>query len=47
MKKRGKRGKGKKAKRGKKLGVLLPPIFPARLKAIRAPKTLWNNQDML
>jgi hypothetical protein len=31
------RGKGEK---GKNLNFLLPPVFPARLKAIIAPKTL-------
>ena len=30
-------GKGEK---GKNLGFLLPPVFPVRLKAIIAPKTL-------
>jgi hypothetical protein len=34
---KGKRGKGEK---GENLGFLLPPVFPARLKAIIAQKTL-------
>jgi hypothetical protein len=39
-----KRGRGKKG--NKSLGFLLPPVFPARLKAIIAPKTLGNDQDL-
>jgi hypothetical protein len=43
IKERAKRGKGE---RGKNLSFLLPPVFPARLKAIRAPETLYNDLDL-
>ncbi len=40
-----KEGKREKAK-GENLSFLLLPVFPARLKAIIAPKTLGNDQDL-
>jgi hypothetical protein len=38
--KQGEKGKRGKGERGKNLSFLLPPVFPARLTAIIAPKTL-------
>jgi hypothetical protein len=44
--KKGEKGKRGKGERGKSLGFLVPPVFPARLKAIRAPKAWCNDQDL-